>query len=59
MNLSVMSIVVLVVCIVVANLLLVALRTVADLPWSDGLESAIATGIGALAWLLISPRLKR
>ena len=59
MNLSVMSIVVLVVCIVVANLLLVALRTVTDLPWSDGVESAVATGVGALAWLLNSPRLKR
>ena len=59
MNLSLMSIVVLVVCIVVANLLLVALRTVTDLPWSDGVESAIAVGVGVLAWFIIAPRLRR
>lgn len=50
---------VLVVCIVAANLLLVLLRTIVELPFSDGLESAVATGVGALAWILISPRLKR
>lgn len=59
MDLSVKSILVLVVCIVAANLLLVLLRTLVDLPFSDGLESAVATGVGALAWILISPRLKR
>ena len=59
MSLSLQSIIVLVVCIVAANLLLVLLRTLFDLPFSDGLESAIATGVGAVAWILISPRLKR
>ena len=59
MNLSVKSIVVLVVCIVAANLLLVLLRTIVDLPFSAGLQSAIAVGVGALAWVLISPRLGR
>ena len=59
MSLTVKSILVLVVCIVAANLLLVLLRTIVELPFSDGLESAVATGVGALAWILISPRLKR
>lgn len=56
---SVKSILILAVCIVAANLLLVALRTVVDIPFSDGLQSAIASGIVALAWVLFLPRLKR
>lgn len=59
MNLSLLSIVILVVCIVVANLILAGLRYVIDLPWLDSVESAIASGIGALAWALIVPRMKR
>ena len=59
MNLTVKSVIVLAVCIVVAELLLEGLRRLVGLPWSDGLESAIAAGVGALAWVLIMPRLKR
>jgi hypothetical protein len=59
LNLSIVSIVVLVVCIVVAELLLEGVRRVAELPWGDGFESAVAAGIGALVWALISPKLKR
>ena len=59
MNLSVMSIVVLVVCIVAANLILVGLRQVVDMPWDDGIKSAVAAGVGALAWGLITPMLRK
>lgn len=59
MKITVFSVIVLVICIVVAELLLVALRMVTDLPWSDSLESALAAGVGALAWVLIMPRLNR
>jgi hypothetical protein len=59
MNLSVLGIVVLVVCIVAAELLLEGLRRLVDLPWSDGVESAVAAGVGALVWALVTPKLKR
>lgn len=59
MNLSVVSIIVLIGCIVAANLLLVALRQVVDLPWDDGIESAVAAGIGALVWGIVSPKFRR
>lgn len=59
MNLSVVSIIVLAVCIVVAELLLEGLRRLVELPWDDGIESAIAAGVGALAWAIISPKLRR
>jgi hypothetical protein len=58
MEFSLRNIIILVVCIVVANLLLVLLRSLVDLPFADGLESAVATGIGALAWFFIVPRLR-
>jgi hypothetical protein len=59
MKITVVSVAVLAVCIVVAELLLEALRHAVDLPWSDSLESGIAAGIGALAWVLIMPRVGR
>jgi hypothetical protein len=59
MKLTVGNILLGVACIVVANLLLVALRMVVDIPLSDGLESAIATGIGVVAWFYIAARMKR
>ena len=59
MNITVVSVIVLAACIVVAELLLEGLRRVVDLPWSDGIESAIAAGVGALAWAIITPRLRR
>jgi hypothetical protein len=58
MPITVKSVVILVVCIVAANLLLAALRMAVDIPFSDGLESAIATGVGVLAWFFVSSRMK-
>jgi hypothetical protein len=58
MPITVKSIVILVVCIVVANLLLAALRTAVDIPFADGLESAVATGVGVVAWFFIGSRMK-
>jgi hypothetical protein len=59
MNITVVSVIVLAVCIVVAELLLEGLRQVVGLPWDDGIESAVAAGVGALAWGLITPKLRR
>ena len=59
MQFTVTNILIGVVCIVVANLLLVALRTAIDMPWGDGLESALATGVGVLAWFFVVARLKK
>jgi hypothetical protein len=59
MPVTVPNILIGVACIVVANLLLVALRTMIDLPWSDGTESAVATGVGVVAWFFIAARIKR
>lgn len=59
MNITIVSVVVLAVCIVVAELLLEALRHAVELPWSDSVESAIAAGVGALGWAIIVPRLRR
>lgn len=59
MNTTVISVIVLVVCIVIAELLLEGLRSLVELPWDDGIESAVAAGIGALAWMIITPKLRR
>ena len=59
MNITVVSVIVLAVCIVVAELLLEGLRQLVELPWDDGIESSIAAGVGALAWAIISPKLRR
>jgi hypothetical protein len=59
MKITVVSVIVLAVCIVVAELLLEGLRQLVELPWDDGIESSIAAGVGALAWALIAPKLKR
>jgi len=59
MNITVVSVIVLAVCIVVAELLLEGLRRLVEMPWDDGIESAIAAGVGALAWAIISPKLRR
>lgn len=58
MPITVKNIIIGIICIVVANLLLVALRQFADLPWGDGLKSAIATGIGVVAWFIIAGRMR-
>lgn len=58
MEFTLRNIVILAVCIVAANLLLVMLRSVVDLPFADGLESAVACGVGVLAWFFIVPRLR-
>jgi hypothetical protein len=59
MNITVTSVIVLAVCIVVAELLLEGLRNLVELPWDDGIESAVAAGMGALAWAIISLKLRR
>lgn len=59
MNITVVSVIVLAVCIVVAELLLEGLRQLVELPWDDGIESSIAAGVGALVWAIISPKLRR
>ena len=59
MKITVVTVIVLAVCIVISQLLLEGLRRLVELPWDDGIESAIAAGIGALAWAIISPKLRR
>ena len=59
MPITARNIIIGVVCIVVANLLLVALRQIVNIPLADALESAIATGVGVLAWFLIVNRMNR
>mgnify|MGYP006883745521 CR=1 FL=1 len=59
MKLTVANVLIGVVCIVVANLLLVALRTQVALPLGPGLQSAIAVGVGVLVWFFIVARMKR
>jgi hypothetical protein len=59
MKITVVSVIVLAVFIVVAELLLVGLRQVAALPGSEGVQSAIAAGVGALVWGIIMPRINR
>ena len=56
--LTVRSIVIGVVCIVVANLLLELLRRLVELPYSDSLESMLATGGGVIVWFAIVMRVK-
>ena len=56
MKITIVSVLILAACIVVAELLLEGLRNLADLPWDDGVESAVAAGIGALAWTLLMPK---
>ena len=53
MQFTLTNIIIGIACIVVANLLLVLLRTVVGMPWGDGLESMLATGVGVLAWFFI------
>ena len=53
------SILIGVVCIVAANLLLELLRHLVDLPFSDSLQSMLATGVGVVAWFAIVAGLKR
>ena len=59
MKITVTNILIGIVCIVVANLLLVFLRTQVSLPLSPGIQSAIACGVGVLVWFLIVARMKR
>jgi hypothetical protein len=59
MQITLTNIIIGIACIVVANLLLVSLRMVVDMPWGDGLESTLATGVGVLAWFFIVARLKK
>jgi hypothetical protein len=57
--LTVRGIVIGVICIVAANILLELLRRMIDLPFSDSLESMLATGVGVLVWFGIVARLSR
>jgi hypothetical protein len=47
-----------IVCILVANLLLVALKTTVGLPLAEGVLTAIATIVGVLAWFFIGARIR-
>jgi hypothetical protein len=55
---TVRSIVIGVGCIVVANLLLELLRRLVELPYSDSVESMLATGLGVIVWFAIVMRAK-
>jgi hypothetical protein len=57
--LTLRSIIIGVACIVVANIALEGLRRVVDMPFSDSLESMLATGVGVIAWFAIVARVKR
>jgi hypothetical protein len=46
-------------CIAGTNILLEGLRHVVELPYSDSLQSMIATGIGVVIWVGIVMRVKR
>ena len=58
MPLTVRNIAIGVACIIVANLLSVALRQIVNVPLSGTVISAIATGVGVLAWFVIVGRMK-
>lgn len=57
-NFNLKSILLGIVCIVVANLLVVALREFVGLPGSTSLQSGLATVVGVLAWFFIGARIK-
>lgn len=56
MKITVKNILIGVVCIVVANLLLAALRNSVDLPLADWLEGAIATAVAIVIWFGVVAR---
>ena len=45
-----------VVCIFGANLIVAGLRDVIALPFSPGVQSMIASGIGAAVWIIVMNR---
>ena len=59
MKITLPNILIGIVCIVVANLLLVLLRTAVTLPFSEGIQSAIASGIGAFIWIVLVNRMNK
>lgn len=56
-NFSMKSIAIGIVCIVVAQLLLVALQSVTTLPFTVAVQQSIATALGVLAWFYIGAKL--
>lgn len=56
-NFSLKSIAIGVVCIVIAQLLLVALQSVTTLPFSTYIQQSIATAIGVIAWFYVGTKL--
>lgn len=59
MNVSVSSLIVIVVCMVVAEILRVGIRRMVDLRGPAGIASAPAAGAGSSFWALVAPGLKR
>ena len=55
---TVRSIAIGVVCIIAANLVLELLRRLVELPYSDSLESMLATGVGVIVWFAIVMRVR-
>jgi hypothetical protein len=56
-NFSPKSLAIGVVCIVVAQLLLVALRSAVALPFSTYVQQSIATALGVLAWFYVGAKM--
>ena len=56
MKVTVKNILIGVVCIVIAQLLLVWLRSSADLPLADWLESGMATVVAVIVWFALVAR---
>lgn len=57
-NFSAKSLAIGVACLVVAHLLLVALQSVATLPFSMFVQQSLATMVGVLAWFYVGSKLK-
>lgn len=56
-NFSLKSIAIGVVCIIVAQLLLVLLQNVVALPFSTTIQQSIATAVGVLGWFYVGTKL--
>jgi len=56
-NFSAKSMAIGVVCIVVAQLLLVALQSAVALPFSTYVQQSIATAIGVVAWFYVGAKM--
>lgn len=56
-NFSMKSIAIGIVCIVAAQLILLALQSVTTLPFSTSIQQSIATALGVLGWFFVGTKM--